>query len=178
MHTTGQISSQPKPAEAELVLPDFNIDVHRDRHRRFALLGLRADDDRVVRYLDRGRWQLANRDLPFGDQQLAGHRQPITLQGNLQVGRRFELRVRLHRNRQARALQADIDIQRLCPANVPTNTALPVRATGPVAFELHVLTGDQRLHVELFQADRQFRTGHLAIAQRHVAVDLWRQEAA
>ncbi len=63
------------------------------------------------------------------------------------------------------------------PVDLALEAALPGLATAPATVELHAFASNQRLHVQAFKADGQFRAGDFAAHQVDVAVDLRREQA-
>jgi len=137
-----------------------------------------ADDDRVVRDLDSRRWQLAHNDLALGHQHLAGHRQLVIDQPQVQVRGNFQCRVGLDGHGQLLALQTQVHAQGLAPGQLAVELAAPGIAAAPAAVDLHLLASDQGLQRQVLQADRQLGTTDLAPGEHQVAVDLWCQQGA
>ena len=104
-----------------------------------------TDDYRVIRHLDRGRRQLTHSDLALGHLHLAGHRQLVIDQAQRQVRGNFQCGVGLDRDRQLLTLQTHVHAQCLPPGEVAAQLATSRLATAPIAVELHLLAGNQRL---------------------------------
>ncbi len=145
MHMAKQVRRETKATERKLVAAHFDIDVHGHRHGWLALFGLVADDHRVIRNLDRGRWQLAYSDRAFGHLYLAGHRQLVIDQAQGQVRGDFQRRIGLDRDGQLLALQTQVHAQCLAPGEVAIQLAAARLATAPTAIELYLLAGNQCL---------------------------------
>ncbi|MNT20715.1 hypothetical protein D3C72_1560300 [compost metagenome] len=134
-----------------------------------------TDDHGVIRHLNRRRWQFTHGDFTFGYQHLARDRQLVTGQADREIGRHLKVGIGLNSDGQALPLQLQINSQRRPPTDLPTQAALAGFATFPGAIELHLLTRNHCLHVQVFEANRQFCASNFSTDQVQATVDLRRQ---